>query len=179
MTEEERVAKAPIRDEKRLEVLQEAEQEHGSMADAVRYALDRLADASETEAETDPDAVDVPRKALEGYWELVEWTDVGGRIELGTAESVLANKLNIPKAGVLSRVIKPLVNENLLWKDWEYEEVWLVVGRRDGEMLNAPEQEATPEASSTSSEAATDGGDPRDRLDELAAAGEEVSDGAK
>ena len=169
MTEKERVAKAPIREEKRLKALQEAEKEHGSMADAVRYALDRLADARETEAETDSDAVDVPTKALEGYWELVDWTDVGGRIELGTAESVLANKLNIPKAGVLSRVIKPLVNENLLWKDWEYDEVWLVVGRRDGQMLNAPEEEPTgPEASSTPPEAATDGGAVNERLDELA-----------
>ena len=172
-----RVAKAPISDERRLEVLEAAEKEHGSMADAVRHALDRLADASETEAETDPTEVDVPAKALEGYWELVEWTEVGGRIEIGTAESVLANELNIPKAGVQSRVIKPLVNESLLWKDWEYEEVWLVVGRRDGKPLNAPEQEPTPEASSTPSEAATDGGEVRDRLDELAAAGAEVADG--
>lgn len=172
-----RVAKAPIRDEKRLEALEAAEEEHGSMADAVRHALDRLVDAGETEAETEPGEVDVPAKALEGYWELVEWTDVGGRIEIGTAESVLANALNIPKAGVRSRVIKPLVNENLLWKDWEYEEVWFVVGRRDGKPLNAPEQEPTPEASSTPPEAATDGGDPRDRLDELAAAGAEVADG--
>ncbi|TKX85107.1 hypothetical protein EXE43_15370 [Halorubrum sp. SS5] len=169
MTDEERVAKAPIRDEKRLKALQEAEQEHGSMADAVRYALDRLADARETEAETDPDAVDVPTKALEGYWELVDWTDVGGRIELGTAKSVLANKLNIPKAGVLSRVIKPLVNENLLWKDWGHEEVWLVVGRRDGEALNSPEEgPAAPETPSASPEAAMDGGAVNERLDELA-----------
>ena len=171
MSEEERVAKAPIRDEKRLQALQEAEQEHGSMADAVRYALDRLADASATEGETDPDAVDVPTKALEGYWELVEWTEVGGRIEIGTAESVLANKLNIPKAGVLSRVIKPLVNEGLLWKDWGHEEVWIVVGRRDGKTLNAPEQEQTLDGSSASSEAAVaDGGETRERLEELASA---------
>ncbi|VTT88013.1 hypothetical protein DM2_1347 [Halorubrum sp. DM2] len=169
MTEEERVAKAPIRDEKRLQVLQEAEQEHGSMADAVRYALDRLADASETEAETDPDAVDVPTKALEGYWELVDWTGVSGRIEIGTAESVLANKLNVPKAGVQSRVIKPLVNEGLLWRDWGYEDVWLVVGRRDGEALNTAEGEPNAsETASSSPEAATDGGAVSERLDELA-----------
>jgi len=169
VSEEERVAKAPIRDEKRLKALQEAEQEHGSMADAVRYALDRLVDASATEAETDPEAVDVPTKALEGYWELVDWTDVGGRIELGTAESVLANKLNIPKAGVLSRVIKPLVNEDLLWKDWGHEEVWLVVGRRDGGTLNTPKEEpATPETPTPAPEATTDGGAVRERLDELA-----------
>ena len=168
MADEERVAKAPIRDEKRLKALQEAEQEHGSMADAVRYALDRLADASETEAETDPKVVDVPTKALEGYWELVDWTDVGGRIELGTAESVLANKLNIPKAGVLSRVIKPLVNENLLWKDWGRDEVWLVVGRRDGEALNAPEEELSASTTASSPQTATDGGAVSDRLDELA-----------
>jgi len=174
---ESRVAKAPISEKRRLEVLEAAEEEHGSMADAVRYALDRLADASETEAETDPDEVDVPAKALKGYWELVEWTEVGGRIEIGTAESVLANELNIPKAGVQSRVIKPLVNESLLWKDWEYEEVWLVVGRRDGKPLNAPEQEPMPEASSTPAEAATDDGEVRDCLDELAAAGVEVADG--
>ena len=170
MSEEERVAKAPIRDEKRLQALQEAEQEHGSMADAVRYALDRLADASATEGETDPDAVDVPTKALEGYWELVEWTEVGGRIEIGTAESVLANKLNIPKAGVLSRVIKPLVNENLLWKDWGRDEVWLVVGRRDGKVLNTPEEEPTASANESSPQTATDGGAVSDRLDELATA---------
>ena len=177
MGDEERVAKAPIRDEKRLEALEAAEREHGSMAAALRHALDRLADASETEAETDPAAVDVPAKALEGYWELVEWEEVGGRIEISTAESVLANALNIPKQGVRSRVIKPLVNENLLWKDWGHDGVWLVVGRRDGEPLNTPEQGPTPDAASTSSEAATDGGDPRERLDELAAAGAEVADG--
>lgn len=162
-----RVAKAPISDERRLEVLEAAEEEHGSMADAVRHALDRLADAGETEAETEPGEVDVPPKALEGYWELVEWTEVGGRIEIETAESVLANALNIPKAGVRSRVIKPLVNENLLWKDWGHEGVWLVVGRRDGEPLNAPERESTTDSPSPSTEAATDGGEARDRLDEL------------
>jgi len=177
MSDDGRVAKAPISDERRLEVLEAAEEEHGSMADAVRHALDRLADASETEAETDPREVDVPAKALEGYWELVEWTEVGGRIKIETAESVLANALNIPKQGVRSRVIKPLVNENLLWKDWAHKGVWLVVGRRDGEPLNAPEEGPTPESPSTSSEAATDGGDPRERLDELAAAGAEVADG--
>lgn len=177
MSDEERVAKAPIRDERRLEVLEAAEQEHGSMAAALRHALDKLADASATEAETDPTEVDVPSKALEGYWELVDWADVGDRIEIGTAESVLANALNLPKPGVRSRVIKPLVNEKLLWKDWSHDGVWLVVGRRDGEPLNAPEQKLTPEASSTSSKPATDGGDPRDRLDELAAAGAEVADG--
>jgi len=176
MADEERVAKAPIRDEKRLEALEAAEREHGSMAAALRHALDRLADASETKAKTDPAAVDVPAKALEGYWELVEWEEVGGRIEISTAESVLANALNIPKQGVRSRVIKPLVNENLLWKDWAHEEVWLVIGRRDGQPLNAPEQEPSPDESSTSPEAATDGGDPRDRLDELAAAGAEAGE---
>lgn len=172
-----RVAKAPISNERRLEVLEAAEEEHGSMADAVRHALDRLADASETEAETDPAEVDVPAKALEGYWELVEWTEVGGRIEIGTAESVLANALNIPKPGIRTRVIKPLVNEKLLWKDWAHEGVWLVVGRRDGKPLNAPEREPTPDAPSTPSKAAPDGGEVRDRLDELAAAGTEVANG--
>ena len=168
MSDDGRVAKAPISDERRLEVLEAAEEEHGSMADAVRHALDRLADASETEEETDPREVDVPAKALEGYWELVEWTEVGGRIEIGTAESVLANALNIPKTGVRSRVIKPLVNENLLWKDWAHEGVWLVIGRRDGEPLNAPGREQARDAPTPAAEPATDGGEVRDRLDELA-----------
>ncbi|TKX86951.1 hypothetical protein EXE43_05555 [Halorubrum sp. SS5] len=169
MGDDERVAKAPIREERRLEALEAAEEEHGSMAAALRHALDRLADASETEAETDPEAVDVPAKALKGYWELVDWEDVGGRIEIGTAESVLANALNIPKPGVRSRVIKPLVNENLLWKDWGHDGVWLVVGRRDGKPLNSPEQE--PDAPSVA-----DSQSPRDRLDELAAAGAGVGE---
>ena len=162
MTDEERVAKATIRDERRLKALEAAEGEHTTMADVVRHALDRLADANEIEADTSPDAVDVSTQALRGYWELVEWAEVGGRIDIGTAKSVLANKLNIPKSGVLSQVIKPLVDENLLWKDWAHEEVWLVVGRRDGEVLNAPEEKPT------SPEAATDGGAVNERLDELA-----------
>lgn len=90
---------------------------------------------------------------------------------------MLANALNIPKPGVRSQVIKPLVNKNLLWKDRAHEGVWLVIGRRDGELLNAPERGPTPDAASTSSEAATDSGDPRERLDELAAADTEVDKG--
>lgn len=67
MSDDGRVAKAPISGERRLEVPEAVEEEHGSMADAVRHALDRLADASEIEEEPDPTEVDVPAKALEGY----------------------------------------------------------------------------------------------------------------
>ena len=162
-----RIAKAMIRDEDLLDGLEEAEKEHGSMAEALRNAVSSTY-AGDDESDDGKDDVDVPEKALTGYQELVEWAGVGERLAVETAMSILANKLNIPKRGVKLRVIMPLVNENLLWKDWAYDGVWLVIGNRDGTPIGTPVETNTP-----ATETVTDGGEARDRLDELSDAGVE------
>jgi len=165
-----RVAKAEISDEDRLAALEAAEEEHGSMAEALRHAVDTTY-AGDDGDEEPADAVDVPVKAREGYHKLVEWAEVGGRLELDTATSILANHLNIPKEGVEGRIIKPLVGANVLWKDWSYETVWIVVGTLDGQPLNADDAPEQPEpAESTSSGDAVADGGAREELDEIAAA---------
>lgn len=164
-----RVAKAEISDEELLAALEEAEDEHGSMAEALRNAVATAYAGSDDESDEEATGVDdVPKKAREGYHKLVDWAGVGGRLELDTATSILANHLNIPKEGVEGRIIKPLVGADVLWKDWSYENVWLVVGRLDGKRLNA---DAAPDQTEPASDdtVATDGG-PREELDELAEA---------
>ncbi|MFA9517982.1 hypothetical protein ACERIT_12320 [Halopenitus sp. H-Gu1] len=174
-----RVAKATIEDPEILEALEEAEEEHGSMAAALRHAV---ATTYATDATDDTDARDtkhdLPVKAVEGYRKLVEWTGVGGRIELETAESILANHLNVQKAAVRKIVIQPLKREDVVVLHQGIHHVSIVVGRLD--------DGATTETTSTPAdgEAVADGGNvdtddvenARDRLDELAAAGEEMAD---
>ena len=173
-----RVAKAEISDKERLAALEEAEEEHGSMAEALRHAVDTTYGADDGDAEPDRvDGGDLPVKAREGYHKLVEWAEVGGRLELDTAKSILANHLNIPKESVESRIIKPLVGANVLWKDWSYENVWVVVGTLDGEPLNADAAPETPEPAESNEAVATDGGEARERLDELAPAETEATHG--
>ena len=177
-----RVAKAEISEKERLAALEEAEEEHGSMAEALRHAVDTTYGADDGDAEPDRvDGGDLPVKAREGYHKLVEWAEVGGRLELDTAKSILANHLNIPKEGVESRIIKPLVGANVLWKDWSYENVWVVVGTLDGEPLNADAAPETPEPAESNEAVATDGGEARERLDDLTAAvdGEMSEDGVE
>ncbi|OYR88663.1 hypothetical protein DJ71_04890 [Halorubrum sp. E3] len=166
-----RVAKAEISDEELLAALEEAEEEHGSMAEALRHAVDTTygTDEESSEAESEADT-ELPVKAREGYHKLVEWTEVGGRLELDTAKSILASHLNIPKEGVEGRIIKPLVGANVLWKGWSYENVWLVVGTLDGEPLNAEGAPDQPEPTGSNDAVATDGGEAREQLDELAEA---------
>ncbi|EMA64653.1 hypothetical protein [Halorubrum lipolyticum] len=174
-----RVAKAEISDAELLAALEEAEEEYGSMAEALRNAVKTAyaGDDDDVDGERLNDENDLPVKAREGYHKLVEWAEVGGRLELDTATSILANHLNIPKKGVEGRIIKPLVGANVLWKDWSYENVWVVVGTLDGEPLGTETAPDPSETEPTEAEIATDGGGVRERLDELAAAGAEVADG--
>ena len=167
-----------FRDEELVEALEQAEGEHGSRSEAIRNAVaTAYAGVGEGDGSRTNEGNELPVKAREGYHKLVEWAEVGGRLELDTATSILANHLNIPKEGVEGRIIKPLVGANVLWKDWSYENVWVVVGTLDGEPLGAKTASAPSDADAIESEIATDGGEARERLDELAAAGLEVADG--
>ena len=169
---ESRVAKSTIRDRDLLEALDKAEEEHGSMAEAVRHAI---ATAYVAEAEPEPGSDDaLPVKARQGHRKLIEWTGVGGRIELDTAESILANHLNVQKEAVRKVVIYPLKQAEAIRIHQGIHSVSVVVGTLDGDL-----PEDTSAAATSSKEAVADGGETRERLDELAAAGMGVSDGGE
>ena len=159
-----RVAKATIRDAELLEALEEAEDEHGSLAAALRHAV-ATTYASVDDVEGGGNDTGLPVKALEGYRKLVEWTGVGGRLELETAESILANHLNIQKEAVRKVVIHPLKAEGVIALHQGIHHVSIVVGTTDDEPVEVAER-TEPE----SPPAATDGGETRERLDELATA---------
>ncbi|EMA67579.1 hypothetical protein C461_07629 [Halorubrum aidingense JCM 13560] len=167
---ESRVAKATIRDDARLEALAEAEEEHGSLADAIRFAVsEAYVDGDDASESGDGE---IPLKAREGHRKLVEWTGIGGRIELETAESVLANHLNIQTDAIRRMVVKPLKAADVIRLHQGIHDVWIIVGSLDDEPISVDTEPDTP-----ARKAATDGGEARERLDELAAAGTEVADG--
>ncbi|QKY18322.1 hypothetical protein [Halorubrum sp. CBA1229] len=158
---EQRVAKATFYDAELLAALEEAEEQHGSMADALRYAVAKTyVDGSEEDGD-EPDT-GLPVKAHEGHRKLMEWAGYRGRLELGTAESVLANHLNVQKEAVRKTVIEPLRKEDAIRIHQGIHTVSIIVGTLEGD---EPEPR---DSTSTSTEAATDGGEARERLDELA-----------
>jgi len=162
-----------IDDPKLGAALEEAEEEHGSKSEAVRSALrDSLLGAGGDNV-SDSNGQKVPQKAVEGHRKLVEYTGVGGRLELATAESILANHLNIKKEAVRKVVIQPLKRENVIALHQGIHHVSIVVGTLDDEPINV-EREVT-DASET--EAVTDVDEASDRLDELTAADTGVADG--
>jgi hypothetical protein len=165
---ESRVAKATIRDNERLEALAEAEEEHGSLADAIRFAVsEAYVDGNDTSERAD---AEIPLKAREGHRKLVEWTGIGGRIELETAESVLANHLNIKTDAIRRIVVKPLKAAGVIRLHQGVHDVWVIVGSLDDATASV---DTEPDTSTR--KAATDGGEARERLDELAAADTEVT----
>ncbi|MFC5277867.1 hypothetical protein ACFPM1_03665 [Halorubrum rubrum] len=164
---ESRVAKATIRDTDLLASLEEAEEEHGSLADAVRHAV-ATTYAGDDDTDTGREESGLPVKAKEGHRKLVEWTGHGGRIELGTAESILANHLNIQKDAVRKVVIQPLKREDVIALHQGVHHVSIVVGKLQDGSISA-DTTAEPETE-TAGEAVADGGKTRERLDELASA---------
>ena len=149
-----------FKDEEIVAALEEAEGEHGSRSEAIRQAVRaHYAGGDDVEAS---DETGLPVKAKEGHRKLVEWTGRGGRIELDTAESILANHLNIQKEAVRKVVIQPLKREEVIALHQSIHHVSIVVGDVDGDVADI---EIDVDVGET--EAATDGGEARDRLDEL------------
>jgi|GEM_PF-981874 len=158
------------------EALAEAEEEHGSKSAAMRSALRDSLLGSEGFEVGVVGGRKVPQKAVEGHRKLVEYTGVGGRIDLDTAESILANHLNIQKESVRSVVIKPLRGANVLGLSQGITQVTIVVGSakdpaNDEGMsrLQAAQEHHTAGAKVDGGEiAAEDPEDASERLDELA-----------
>ena len=158
-----------VEDPELAAAIEEAAESEGSKSDALRNGLRAGLLGGDTGTDTVSDAI--PAKARDAHRKLVEWVGAGGRLELDTAESVLANHLNIQKEAVRKTVIYRLREADAIRVHQGIHTVSLVVGRLDGEEVGARDASV-----STSTGAATDGGEARERLDELAAASAEVND---
>jgi len=101
--DEERVAKAPIRDDELLATLEAAEDEHGSLADALRAMIREYGDDGDRATNDD-----VPQKALEAYRELVGMVGREAEVDESSALSLIAQRLRIDTTAVKGSVIQPL-----------------------------------------------------------------------
>jgi len=151
---------ARVSDPELVAALQAASDETGSKSEAIRLAL-REAYLGDDESDDGVNDTGLPVKAREAHGKLVELAGVGGRLELDTAEALLANHLNIAKEAVRRTVIHELKKANAIAVHQGIHSVSVVVGRLDGEGVE-PREPAT-----ASTAPATDGGEARERLEEL------------
>jgi len=149
---------ARVSDPELVAALQAASDETGSKSEAIRLAL---REAYLGDVDDAGDDTGMPVKAREAHGKLVELAGVGGRLELDTAEALLANYLNIAKEAVRRTVIHELKKANAIAVHQGIHSVSVVVGRLDGEDVE-PREPAT-----ASTAPATDGGETRERLEEL------------
>ena len=150
---------ARVSDPELVAALQAASDETGSKSEAIRLALREA-----YLGDVDDDGVNdtgLPVKAREAHGKLVELAGVGGRLELDTAEALLANHLNIAKEAVRRTVIHELKKANAIAVHQGIHSVSVVVGRLDGKDVE-PREPAT-----ASTAPATDGGEAYERLEEL------------
>ena len=152
---------ARVSDPELVAALQAASDETGSKSEAIRLAL---REAYLGDVDDAGDDTGMPVKAREAHGKLVELAGVGGRLELDTAEALLANYLNIAKEAVRRTVIHELKKANAIAVHQGIHSVSVVVGRLDGEDVE-PREPAT-----ASTAPATDGGEARERLEELSSA---------
>ena len=171
-----------LKDDELAAALADAEDEAGSRSEAVRIALrETYVDGDEDAGENVPEALtDVPLKARSGYRELVETVGEGGHLEVDAAESILANQLNISTDSIRHVVTKPLVNSGALRLRQGIHEVAIVVRPLEDLATDADANLLEDDDGDSEDDLAVDVDDPEnasERLDELAAAGEEVRDG--
>ncbi|MDB9301238.1 hypothetical protein PN417_09855 [Halorubrum ezzemoulense] len=143
-----------------VEALEDAADDYGSKSLAVRIALRQAYIGDDLEEEPGDGetkrAHELSAKQLEAHRELRDWAGIGGWIELETAESVLANKLNIPARAVRKTLISPLKSEGAVKVSQSTSAVHVVVGQ----LPTTSEASETVNATNASDEAAvaTDGG---------------------
>lgn len=172
-----------IEDPELAAAIEEQAAERGSKSEVMRSGL-RESILSESDDDVDAYDTEVPVKAREGHRKLVEFVGVDGHLELEAAESILANHLNIKSTSVRQVVTRPLVNADWLSLQQGVHEVSIVVRDPDAELdaagdvadeltADVLDPDAVREAATTDADDVETAGD---RLDELAAAGEEVDD---
>lgn len=159
-------ASVRFRDEETITELESAADEHGSRSEAIRQAV--RAHYSDT---ADSNDGDLPAKAREGHETLIDWTGIGGRIELDTAESILANQLNIQKDAVRRMVLYKLREVGGIQLHQGIRHVSVVVDSIEDDITIDGDFTTT-----TQTDTAADGTEARERLNELATASTEVNE---
>ena len=182
-----------ISDPDRAEKLLAAEEEHGSRSKALRNAIDVAY------AESDDSSEDgLSGAARKAHRKLVEVRGVGAMLPLDAAESIMAQRINL-KAKIVREVVTPeLVSEGLLVVNSGQNSAHAVVRdpenpapttspvdrspfgvreRKPGLFVNPEASEDSPYHPSVAGNEDYDiEAEASERLDELAAAGEEASD---
>lgn len=183
-----------ISDPERAEKLLAAEEEHGSRSKALRNAIDVA--YSESDHSNESGLSGAARKA---HRKLVELRGAGAMLPLDAAESIMAQRINLESGVVREVVTKELVSEGLLVVSRGQNSAQAVVRHPEnpaptrspierssvGTRERNPSLFANPEApedspyhpSATRSEEPDIETKASERLDELAAAGAEVTDG--
>jgi len=96
-----------VDDPELAEAIEAAEAEHGSRSEALREAVRRayLEDTATTDSD---DGATLPKAAREGYAALREHANTGERMAIDTAESIIAQRVQLRKETVRSSVIRKL-----------------------------------------------------------------------
>ncbi|WP_256545383.1 hypothetical protein [Halobellus inordinatus] len=166
-----RVAKASIEDDSLLEALEAAEDEHGSMAEAVRHAI-RATYAADTDTDaTTGTGTDLPTDLRDGYRALCKRYGRDSRIGLASAKSAIAEATKTPKEDTIRTVIEPLRQRGYLGVHTGRDHVAIIIpdrvasdgGRDTGDRETGPDAEDVDEefARLDSAEPVTDGGEER------------------
>ncbi|WP_058365737.1 ribbon-helix-helix domain-containing protein [Haloparvum sedimenti] len=123
---------ARMNDPTLTDALDEAAEEFGSRSEALRFAVRvALVDGEDAADDAAGALADLPMKARDGYEELVDYAGVGGRIELGAAESILAQKLNISTESVRHVALRPMRNADVIALHQGINQVTVVVRDAD------------------------------------------------
>ena len=96
-----------VDDPELAEAIEAAEAKHGSRSEALREAVRRayLEDTTTTDSD---DGATLPKAAREGYAALREHANAGERMAIDTAESIIAQRVQLRKETVRSSVIRKL-----------------------------------------------------------------------
>jgi hypothetical protein len=128
MTDGGRTAKANIDDPELLAALEEAEEDHGSMAEALRYALRATYGGDD---ETDPTIkADLPTDLRDGYAALRDRYGTGSRIGLQSAKSVVAQATKTPAEDTKRTIIEPLRQRGYLGVHTGIKQVTVIIPER-------------------------------------------------
>ena len=137
---------ARIEDERLLNRLEDEADRLGSQSEAVRVALREALLENESDNEDNSSGTqdgELPRKASAGYEAIREFWEVGDTLEIETAESIIAQELQISKEVCRRAVIKPLVNRRYLLKRQTMRAVFIEVAPSKQEPLTTRGVEVT------------------------------------
>jgi hypothetical protein len=129
MTDGGRTATATLDDPDLLAAREEAEEEHGSMAEALRHAV-RATYADSNDDAGSKSALDLPADLRDGYTALVDRYGTDSRIGLESAKSAIAQATQTPKEDTIRSVIEPLRQQGYLGVHTGRQHVGVIIPER-------------------------------------------------